>query len=211
MQVSARKATIATGCWIGRSTKRLRGREDDEADDHRLGRRGADIADDDLEVGDRRREDLVDRADELREVDAEGGVGDRLHQHGEHDEAGDDEGAVGDAVDLLDARADRGAEDHEVERGRDDRRDEALEKRAEGPRSSRTGRSPRCRASSCRFLSDEVDEDVLERLLPGLHVAQDEAGGARDRARRARRCRCAWPRGRRSRSRLRPSSERTRL
>ena len=38
--------------------------------------------------------------------------------------------AVADAADLLDPRADRGAEHHEIKRGRDHRRDHALHQRA---------------------------------------------------------------------------------
>jgi len=54
------------------------GCEDDQAEDDRLGRGRADIADDDLEIGYRRRQQFVDRADEFRKVDAERGVGDAL-------------------------------------------------------------------------------------------------------------------------------------
>src|SRR5438105_12794737 len=47
------------------------GDEDDDAEDDRLRRRGADVADDDLEGRDRRGEDFVNGAGEAREVDAE--------------------------------------------------------------------------------------------------------------------------------------------
>jgi hypothetical protein len=86
-----------------------------------------DIADQDLHIGDRRGEDLVDRAHEFREVDAEGGIGHALREQHQHDQSRHDEGAVGHAVDLLDALADRGTEDDEVERGGEDGRDHALE------------------------------------------------------------------------------------
>src|SRR6185312_4433464 len=70
---------------------------------------------------------FVDRADEFREIDAEGGIGDALLQKRQHQQPRHDEGAIADAVDLADARADGGAEDDEIERGRDDRRDDALQ------------------------------------------------------------------------------------
>src|SRR6266404_6802781 len=52
----------------------------------------------------------------------------------EHDEARHDEGAIADAVDLGDARANGGAEHHEIKRGRNDRRDDALRHGAPGSR-----------------------------------------------------------------------------
>jgi glutathione S-transferase len=73
-----------------------RGRQDDHADGKGLGRGGSDIADHDLDEGDRRREMFVDRADELRKVDAERGVRDRLGHHAQHDQPRHDEGAVAD-------------------------------------------------------------------------------------------------------------------
>ena len=197
MQVSARKPSIASGCAHRQVDEEVGGGVDDEADDEGLGRRRADVADDDLEEGDRRRQELVDRADELREVDAEGGVGDRLHQHGQHDQAGHDEGAVGDALDLLDARADGGAEDHEVERGRDHRRDQALEEGAEGPRHLEACRS---RGRRSQFMPPPSPG---RRRCPRASSAGSAGRGARCPPRRgragARRCRCAWPRGRRRR------------
>src|SRR5690606_15084463 len=62
-------------------------------------------------------------------IDAEGGIGDAVLQKRQHHQARDDEGAVGHAADFLDARADRGAEDDEIKRGRENRRDHALQKR----------------------------------------------------------------------------------
>ena len=76
------------------------GREDDQAEDDRLGGGGADIAEHDLEIGDRRRQQLIDGADEFRKVDAERGVGDALGQHRQHHQSRHDEGAVADAFDL---------------------------------------------------------------------------------------------------------------
>src|SRR5206468_7359430 len=110
------------------------GAENDQPEDDRLGGGGADIADHDLEIGDRRRQDFVDGADEFRKVDAERGVGDALGQHRQHHQPRHDEGAVADAFDLGDAQADGGAEHHEIERGGDDRRDDALQQRAPGAR-----------------------------------------------------------------------------
>src|SRR5690606_5497241 len=66
--------------------------------------------------------------------DRDGGVGDALGEQRQHDEAGNDEGAVADAVDLLHARADRRPEDDEIERGGDDRREQALQDGAAGAR-----------------------------------------------------------------------------
>src|SRR5690606_10229715 len=80
------------------------------------------------------REDFVDRARELREIDPERRVRDALREHGEHDEARNDERAVRDAVHLRDPRADRGAEHDEVERGGDHGRSDALAQRAPHPR-----------------------------------------------------------------------------
>src|SRR5215203_5095526 len=109
------------------------GDKDDGADHHGLGRRGPDVADDDLDVGDGRRENLVDRTRELGEEDAEGRVGDALRQQGQHDQAGHDERTVANPLHAGDARAYRRAEDYEVQRCGDDGRDDALQERAEGP------------------------------------------------------------------------------
>ena len=64
---------------------------------------------------------LVDRSGELRHVDPEGSVGHALRQYREHDEPGDDEGAVADPVDVRHARADGGAEYDEIQRCREHR------------------------------------------------------------------------------------------
>src|SRR4029453_8205539 len=50
------------------------------------------------------------------------------------DQSRHDESAVADPADLLDARADRRAEDDEIQRRRDHRRDDALHQRAPGAR-----------------------------------------------------------------------------
>ena len=110
------------------------GGEDDQAEDDRFGRGGADIAEHDLEIRDRRRQQFVDGADEFRKVDAERGIGDALRQHRQHHQPRHDEGAVADAFDLGDARADRRAEHHEIQRGRNHRRNDALQQRAPGAR-----------------------------------------------------------------------------
>ena len=81
--------------------EQARGKQDDDADNHGLGRRGPDVADDDLDVGDRCREQLVDGACELGEEDAEGRVGDALGEQGQHDEAWHDERAVADPLHAL--------------------------------------------------------------------------------------------------------------
>ena len=132
--VSTRNASIQTGCAIRSGTNSAGRRQDDQPEDDRLGRGRADIAEHDLEERDRRRQELVDRSDEARKVDAERGVGDALRQQHQHDQARHDEGAVADALDLGDARADRRAEDHEIQRRREHRRDDALHQRAPGAR-----------------------------------------------------------------------------
>src|SRR5690606_26762100 len=60
---------------------------------------------------------------------AEGAIADALVEQRQHDEPRRDESAVGDAVDFLHARPDRRAEDDEIERGGDDRRNDALQQR----------------------------------------------------------------------------------
>src|SRR5690606_23329921 len=70
---------------------------------------------------------LVDGSDEFREIDAEGGVGDRVLQQREHDQAGHDERAVVNPFDRLDPCPDRRAEDDEVKGGRKDGGYHALE------------------------------------------------------------------------------------
>src|SRR5690606_32450752 len=52
----------------------------------------------------------------------------------EHDQPRHDEGAVADPVDFRNARADGGAENDEIKRGRDHRRHHALQERAQGTR-----------------------------------------------------------------------------
>ena len=92
-----------------------RGREDHQTEDHRLGRRRAHVGDDDFRIGDRRRQQFVDRADEFRKEDSERGVRQALGEQREHDQPRHDEGAVAHAVDRAHARADGGAEDDEVQ------------------------------------------------------------------------------------------------
>ena len=75
---------------------------------------GADVADDNFKVRDRRGQELVNRPGKLGKVNAEGSVGDALGEERQHDQSRHDEGAVGDAVDLGHARADGRAEDDEV-------------------------------------------------------------------------------------------------
>ena len=116
------------GC--GRSGGAADGRARGGEEGPRLGRRRADVAQHDLAVRHRRRQQLVDGAGELREVDRERGVRDALRQQREHDQARHDEGPVRHAVDGLDARSDRRTEHDEVQPGRDDGRSDALHQRA---------------------------------------------------------------------------------
>ena len=111
-----------------------RGDQDDQAQDDRLARRRAHVAGDDLEWRHRRRQDLVDRAHELREVDAERRVGDALRQQRQHDQSRHDEGAVADPIDPFHVRTDRRTEHHEVQRGGNHRRNDALQQGAPGAR-----------------------------------------------------------------------------
>src|SRR5262249_4651386 len=99
-----------------------------------LGGRSADVADQHFHVGYRRGQQLEDRPRPLRQVDAERGVRDALGEDRQHDEARYDEGTVADAVDSPHARADRRAEHHEVQRGRQHRGRDALHQGAEGAR-----------------------------------------------------------------------------
>src|SRR5215210_8909163 len=108
--------------------------QDDQAKNDRLRRRRPDVADDYLDVGDWCGEKLVDRTRELGKEDGERRIGSALRQQCQHDQAGHDERAVADPVNIGDARADRCAEDDEVEGRRDDGRDDALQQRAESPR-----------------------------------------------------------------------------
>ena len=159
------------------------GGQDDEAENDRLGRRRADVGEHDLQRGHRRGQELVDRAGELREIDAERGVGDALGEQRQHDQPRHDEGAVGDAVHLGHARADRGAEHHEVERGGDDRRHQALQQRAQGARHLEPVDGPDAVPVERREFSlprscavaHQADEDVLERALPRVQVLEADA------------------------------------
>ena len=114
--------------------KEMRRDENHRTDEQRLGGCSPHIANDNLEEADRGREQLVDRAHEFGEIDAERGVGRGLCHHAEHNQTGHDERAVADPLHTVDARPDGGAEDHKIERGRDHRRDKALHQCAEKPR-----------------------------------------------------------------------------
>ena len=109
-------------------------KQDDQPQDDRLGRGRADIAEHDLQVRDGRGENLVNSSGEARKVDPERCVHDALGEQGQHDQSGNDERAVAHALDLGDARADGSPEHHEIKRGRDHRRHDALQQRAPGSR-----------------------------------------------------------------------------
>ena len=88
---------------------------------------------------------------------------------------GHDERAVAHPVDLGDARADRGAEHHEIERGRDHRRHDALQQRAPGAgHFEAVDRADGAESSS--LLPDQTDENVLQRALRRLEVLEADAG-----------------------------------
>src|SRR5579872_5271164 len=114
--------------------EQARGCENYQTEHDRFGGGCADIAEHDFEIGNRRRKDFIDGADKFRKIDAERGIGDALGQDRQHHEPRHDEGAVADAFDGGDPRADRGAEHYEIERGRHDRRDDALH---DGPKGTR--------------------------------------------------------------------------
>src|SRR5215212_9382586 len=95
--------------------EQARSGEDDKAYHHGLGRRRPNVADHDLDEGDRCGENLVDGAGELGEEDAEGRVRDALRQQCQHDQARHDERTVADPLDAANARAYRRAEDDEVQ------------------------------------------------------------------------------------------------
>src|SRR5258706_2282107 len=106
------------------------GREDHEAKHDRLRRRGTDVGEHHLERRDRRREHLVDRTGEARQIDAERGVRQALGEARRHDKPGPSEGHIVNDVSSAHARADGCAEHHEVEGRRDHRRGQALPHRA---------------------------------------------------------------------------------
>jgi hypothetical protein len=111
-----------------------RGRQSHQCQHHALGHRRADIGDDRLEAGDGRRQKFINGANKLREVYAEAGIKDRLHEHGEQGQAVYDEAAEADPLHVRHVAADGGAEDDEIEGGGDDRRHQALPQRPPGPR-----------------------------------------------------------------------------
>ena len=157
--------------------EQARRRQDDQTENDGLGGGSADIAEYDLERRYGCRQQLVDGADEPREVDAEGGVGDALRQQREHDQAGHDEGAVADAVHLGDARADGRAEHHEIQGGREHRREDALHQGAPRARHLEQIDRPDCVEIHLRAFH-QIDEDVLERALRGGEVLEGDAGRA---------------------------------
>ena len=108
--------------------------EDDEPDREGFRGGGQHVTGGDLEKRGGCGEVLVDRPDEFREVDPEGGVRDRLGEDGQHDQARDEERAVAHALDLVDPAADGRPENHEVEGRGEDRRDHRLQERPEGAR-----------------------------------------------------------------------------
>ncbi|MCY1518462.1 hypothetical protein D9M68_531820 [compost metagenome] len=114
--------------------EQARGGQDHQAEDDRLGGCRPDVADENFQVGHRRRQYLVDGSGVLGHVDAEGGIGNALGKQRQHDQARHDKGAVADAMHLGHARADGRAEHHEVQRRGDHRRGDALQQGAPGAR-----------------------------------------------------------------------------
>ena len=110
----------------------------------------------------------------------------------EHDQAGHDEGAVADAADVAHARADRRAEHHEIERGREHRRRRCSAPACATCAPSRSGRWRGSRRAFMGLRPHQADEDLLERALGGLQVLEVDAGVAQPPQQR-RRCRCPRP------------------
>ena len=161
--------------------------QDDQAQNDRFGRCRPDVADDDLDVGDGGGQDLVDRARELGEEDAERRIGDALRQQRQHDQAWHDERAVADAIDVGNARADRRPEYDEVERRRDDGRDDALQQRAKRPchleHVDRPDRMKVHRSSFTRLTKISSSELCLVwrslNPMPALRQVREQGGDAR--------------------------------
>ena len=109
-----------------------RRQQDQRAQQQALARGRAHVAQQHLDPAHRRAQQFVDRAGPFGHVDAEGGVGNAFAEQREHQQAGDDVGAVVDAADVAHARADGRAEDDEIQRGGEHRRDDALSPGAEG-------------------------------------------------------------------------------
>jgi hypothetical protein len=169
-----RKKIIHSGCSMCSGTNSAGRGEDDQAEKDRFGGRRADVAEHDLEVRNRRGEQFVDRAVEFREEDAERGVGNAVREEREHDQPRHDEGAVADAVDLVDARTDGRAEDDEIERGGNHRRDDALQERAPGSCHFEAVDGEDGREVHAFFLH-QADEDVFQRTLARLQIVEADA------------------------------------
>src|SRR3990167_4040087 len=117
---------------VGDEQARRRQYERSQYDGFRGGR--AHVTDQDLYVGDRRRQHLVNCAREFRQVYAEGGVGDALAHDRQHDEAGAEHRPVPAPSDTPPPRPDSRPEHHEVKRGREYWRRDALHQRPPGAR-----------------------------------------------------------------------------
>src|SRR5690554_693189 len=102
------------------------GGQDDKPENDSLGGRRPDIAEHDLEIGDRRRQYLIDGSGELGHVDAKGRVGNALHQQRQHHQARDNVSAIINAANISHARANGRAEHHEIQAGGDHWRQHTL-------------------------------------------------------------------------------------
>ena len=92
-----------------------------QTDDERLGCCGADVSNKYFYKRYRCRHDFVDGAGKLGKEYTERRIGNTVGKQRQHHQPGHDEGSVGYAFYMLNARADRGAKYHEVKRGGNDR------------------------------------------------------------------------------------------
>ena len=124
--------------------KQMRRRQNDQPDHQRLGCRRANIGNHHLKGGDWRRQQFINCSHEFWKIDAKRGVGHALHQHRKHDQAGNDEGAIGHVLDLLYARANGRAKNNKIQAGGNDRGDNALDNGAKGARHLKHVDCPDC-------------------------------------------------------------------
>ena len=137
---------------------------------------------------------VVDRALELLLQDRRRVVGEGVHRPGHQDQPGHDEDDVVDAVQLVDARAERGAEDRDVEERLEQRRAERLaldlheardlapDEREEADLRRRHGTSPAMcaressmRPTSSRYASSRRRDAVAVRQLAARPLGDDLA------------------------------------
>ena len=105
----------------------------EQPDEQRPGASRADEGGEDLEIAERRDEQIHHRPLQLHDEERGQGVEEAVVDDAEHDQARYQEAAVGDAVHLAQAAAQRIAENDEVERRGDERRQDRLSRDAQEP------------------------------------------------------------------------------